>query len=219
MPVTEAHQVSPSWPEVTTGVVKLPALAGQDFASHLAVVHASEVPAGFTKEELDQLNQHRRSPTASFYLGRLALKQAQVSAGHLFTPCIQLPKPGVSLSHAGEWAACLVSEDTAKLVGIDLEPWRDLPRESAQFFTTTAELNLVANSFEADKALLTLWSVKEALYKASKHPSEDFLHYQLTRFCPFTLSGEACQLPTASRFAFQWRPYRQVCLAVATHLA
>lgn len=95
-------------------------------------------------------------------VGRAALK-ALLGPG-ADTAGLAFPHPRLSLTHAGGRAFAVTTEGPAAGVGVDYEPrrsWVD-PR-TARFFLGPAER---AAATTAD-ALLRLWTVKEALFKAT----------------------------------------------------
>lgn len=70
-----------------------------------------------------------------------------------------------SLSHAGDWAVCAVSD---VLVGVDLERERRLPpRLAAKFAPEEREMLAALSEREAQRAIFRLWTCKEAYTKCT----------------------------------------------------
>lgn len=96
-------------------------------------------------------------------LGRAALKQL-LGAG-ADTSGLRFPHPRLSLTHAGGRAfAVHIAAAGVVGTGIDYEPWNaaaDL--RTARFFLRTSEQVAVRDA----ATLLRVWTVKEALYKAT----------------------------------------------------
>jgi hypothetical protein len=94
-------------------------------------------------------------------LGRAALKSL-VPAGH-DTSQLSFPHPAMSLTHAGGLAVATCTDVRVGGLGVDFEPWRNRPdQRMARFFLRPSERSAVV----APRALLRLWTIKEALYKA-----------------------------------------------------
>lgn len=70
---------------------------------------------------------------------------------------VAFPHPTVSLTHAGGLAVAVCTEGTAG-VGVDHEPWRAVDPRMLRFFLTPDD---------APGDPLRLWTVKEALFKAT----------------------------------------------------
>lgn len=105
-----------------------------------------------------------------YLLGRAALRQALAAAGLApDTGAIAMPHPRLSLSHGGGIAVAGWSDVDALGVGIDWEAARRVDPAVARFFLTDRERALVDGDADAP---LRLWTVKEALYKATPHNAE-----------------------------------------------
>lgn len=77
----------------------------------------------------------------------------------------------VSVSHSRELAAIALSREPGIIVGVDVEEWRDqLPRVAPRVLDA-AELEHYGKS---DAGLIAVWTLKEALFKASLRPGTDF---------------------------------------------
>jgi 4'-phosphopantetheinyl transferase EntD len=74
------------------------------------------------------------------------------------------PCPGISLTHNGR-ISIAAGISTAQGIGIDFESWRQIEPAMMRWFLTETEQNqlLVPSNFTR----LRLWSVKQALFKAS----------------------------------------------------
>jgi 4'-phosphopantetheinyl transferase EntD len=89
------------------------------------------------------------------------------------TSALEFPAAGMSLTHSRGMAvaiACLGS--TGQGLGVDLEAERPMRQEAARFFLSGEEcaelaaLGPAPGSAGGEEALLRLWTVKEALFKA-----------------------------------------------------
>ena len=79
----------------------------------------------------------------------------------------------ISISHSGKVAAIILSDELLAL-GIDVE--QNKPRhftELAQEFCTEEELNALAKNSSYQEGFYKLWTIKEALAKASQTPLVD----------------------------------------------
>lgn len=111
-------------------------------------------------------------------LGRAALKQL-LGAG-ADTSGLRFPHPRLSLTHAGGRAfAVHIAAAGVVGTGIDYEPWRRPPDpRTARFFLRPGERATALDATGTD--LLRLWTVKEALYKATPDNAEVvLLDYEL----------------------------------------
>jgi 4'-phosphopantetheinyl transferase EntD len=101
-----------------------------------------------------------------YLLGRAALKQLLADSGGDATGSeVAMPHPCLSLTHGGgiAIAARSCAEPTVG-VGVDWEPARAVDPAAARFFLTERESGAIdARSDD----LLRLWTVKEALFKAT----------------------------------------------------
>ncbi len=93
-------------------------------------------------------------------LGRAALKRV---LGGGDTSHLRFPSRSLSLSHAGGLAVVVQVDGGQAGVGVDYEPWRVVDPRTARFFLGPHERERARG--EAD--LLRLWTVKEALWKAT----------------------------------------------------
>lgn len=127
-----------------------------------------------------------------------------------------LRQPGsVSISHADGWTAVALTSDDRIGVGIDLTIVH--PRNSAlrRLWLTPREQHLVEQSDDRELSLAALWSIKEALFKATARSQ---------RFIPreWETTVEACALrcfqagvfvPADIRL-FRFSPNAVACLAI-----
>lgn len=130
----------------------------------LAAATAPLPPEALTPGELARLEaMPTEARRRDWLLGRAALK-ALLGAG-ADTSVLAFPDRRLSLAHAGGRAfAALAGGDTVVGTGIDFEPSRAAvdPR-TARFFLSPAERAAVGTAGD----LLRLWTVKEALFKAT----------------------------------------------------
>ncbi len=89
-------------------------------------------------------------------LGRAALKGVLDGAD---TAGMTFPHPELSLTHAGRIAVAVAAEGEQVGVGVDFEPDRQTDPRMARFFLHEHE--------RVDHDLLRLWTVKEAMLKAT----------------------------------------------------
>jgi 4'-phosphopantetheinyl transferase EntD len=107
-----------------------------------------------------QLDGKRRE---DYLLGRAALRRALGPSCD--TSAIAMPHRRLSLTHGGGIAVAAASaSDDAIGVGIDWEPRRAMNPAAVRFFLSEREEAAIAG---APDAALRLWTVKEALYKAT----------------------------------------------------
>jgi 4'-phosphopantetheinyl transferase EntD len=98
-----------------------------------------------------------------YLLGRAALRRA-LGPGR-DTSAIAMPHRRLSLTHGGGIAvAAMSASDHALGVGIDWEAQRTMNPAAARFFLTDREAAATAGE---EATLLRLWTVKEALFKAT----------------------------------------------------
>jgi phosphopantetheinyl transferase len=71
----------------------------------------------------------------------------------------------LSLSHSDGWAAAAAHPHAR--VGIDVEPAHELPERFARYFLSPDEVNVVGGWADRPTALLSAWTVKEAVSKAT----------------------------------------------------
>jgi 4'-phosphopantetheinyl transferase EntD len=136
----------------------------------LAVVHASEADAA----DANDLRDGRDAPEVSLRArdrrrGRAALARVLAQLGRAErADAVCFPHPELSLSHSGDWAIA-AGCDAAGGLGIDLEFARPMDPRAARFFLVGHELHYV-DALPRDRQgaeLLRLWTVKEAVFKAS----------------------------------------------------
>jgi 4'-phosphopantetheinyl transferase EntD len=151
----------------------------------LAFVTDQDPPPELTPREqalCDALQSDLRRET--WLSGRGALKRVLSRLGeNPDTASLAFPHPRCSLSHSGRAAVAVGLETGARAqgIGIDLELDRTPPEQSARFFLGPAELGWLDGvpAHERDHALLRLWTVKEAVFKADPSNAESRL---LTRY-------------------------------------
>jgi 4'-phosphopantetheinyl transferase EntD len=159
--------------------------------ANVSVAREGAGAAELTSGEMDQVAQLAGGPRRDSWLrGRKALKSLLARLGEPpDTAGIRFPNPRFSLSHSGDFAvavAVAVAEKAAPSahglagIGVDLEVGRVPARRGATFFLTEAECLHVdqLGPAEQPEALLRLWTVKEALYKANpENQTTWFTHY------------------------------------------
>jgi len=126
----------------------------------------SDVPApieSLTPGELAESRKLRSGPARLDWLrGRAALK-AVLAPGY-DTSRLQFPNQAISLTHAGGLAVAVRTDDDCEGIGIDFEPWgTEVDPRGARLFLGPSER---AGKLPPD-GLLQLWTIKEALYKAT----------------------------------------------------
>ena len=110
-------------------------------------------------------------------LGRAALKSL---LGIHDTSTLVFPNPSVSLTHSAGVAVAARCDGPQAGLGVDLEGWQTIDPRTARLFLHPHE--------EGD--LLRLWTVKEALFKATPMNGEAvFLDYEVDD--PHALAGTA----------------------------
>ncbi len=143
--------------------------AEQDIAEMLGIraqLVISDVPApsgSLTPGELAQSRRIRSEAARLDWLrGRAALK-AVLAPGY-DTSTIRFPNRMASLSHAGGLAVAVRTDDACEGIGIDFELWAsEVGPKGAHLFLRPSE----QGGELAPERLLGLWTVKEALYKAT----------------------------------------------------
>jgi hypothetical protein len=139
-----------------------------------AQLAVSEVPApigSLTPGELAQSRKVASGPARLDWLrGRSALK-ALLGPGY-DTSRLRFPNRAISLTHAGELALAVHTDDDYEGIGIDFEPWGpEVGPRAAHLFLSQAELVGPL----PPGGLLALWTIKEALYKATPGNKDDLL--------------------------------------------
>lgn len=112
---------------------------------------------------------------AQYLRGRAALKACLRQLGvDSDTTLLQMPHRQVSLTHAAGAAVAAYTRAARVIgVGVDFEPHGPIAGRLARFFLTERELATRIAEPEHGDQLLRLWTVKEALYKAT-HDNEHF---------------------------------------------
>lgn len=88
-------------------------------------------------------------------------------------PCLAGDERQVSLSHSGEMAAVLLSDD--RPAGIDIERITPRLERVADRFLSDREMAGIPGDNRTE-SLCALWTAKEALYKVSGDPATDLRH-------------------------------------------
>ncbi len=106
-----------------------------------------------------------------FLRGRAAQKTALAALGlDTDTSLVRMPHRSHSLTHAGDIAvSAYTSAERVLGIGVDFEPDAKVSADRARFFLTQRELETWPDVLQPHHApdLLRLWTVKEALYKAT----------------------------------------------------
>jgi hypothetical protein len=131
-----------------------------------AQLAVSDMPApieSLTPGELAESRKLAPGPARLAWLrGRAALKDL-LGPGY-DTSRLSFPNRAISLTHAGELAVAVRADDDYEGIGIDFEPWGpEVGPRAAHLFLGPAEL--VGRL--PPGGLLQLWTIKEALYKAT----------------------------------------------------
>ncbi len=140
------------WPEVA-----------DELSGRLGVV--VRLAPATTLASLDELTAGERAQLpvglrrADWLLGRAALKRL---LGGADTSGVRFPHQGLSLTHAGGLAVGAQVDGDPGGVGVDYEPGRAADPRTARFFLRARERERTS-----DDDLLRLWTVKEALWKAT----------------------------------------------------
>ncbi|MEO7836505.1 MAG: 4'-phosphopantetheinyl transferase superfamily protein [Acidimicrobiales bacterium] len=129
----------------------------------VASVSEPVAPVSLTAGEQDQWSALAPGPRRhDWLLGRAALKA--LLPRDTDTSALAFPHPRLSLTHAGGWGFAVEAGGDVAGVGIDYEAWgRPADPGTARFFLRPAEQAQVSGA----ESLLRLWTVKEALYKAT----------------------------------------------------
>lgn len=141
-------------------------------------VGAAELSAG-------EVRRYRRLGAAArqstWLKGRMALKTLLRRRGeNEDTTALRFPNPRFSLTHCRSFAVAVETRRDLFGIGVDLELDRVVPPAAARFFLTEPECRAidVLPAAEQPAALLRLWTVKEALYKADPDNAHAwFTHY------------------------------------------
>jgi phosphopantetheinyl transferase len=201
--------------------VAIEALVSRALGVEMAVVVAQapardgELTRGERARVAGFATQARRE---EWLLGRAALKSALRAIGEADdTAAIELPHPRVSLTHSGGVAIAAAAKDPATGgIGVDLEVGRSPRLAGARFFLGAEEESWVRALPEVRHAhaLLRLWTIKEAAFKADrKNASATLRDYRVVS--PGDSRGEAERGST--RFAYVDTSWGNGSLAVAVH--
>jgi 4'-phosphopantetheinyl transferase EntD len=149
-------------------------------------------------------------------LGRAALKGALRAIGETpDTAGIELPHRRLSLTHSGGVAIATATRDArAGRIGVDLEVDRAPRMAMARFFLQPSEQAWLCALPEGERAraLLRLWTIKEAVFKADRdNASATLRDYRLDS--PGESPGEAVR--GEARFAYVDTTWERGSLAVA----
>ncbi len=145
--------------------------ADVELAVATAPVTVEELTPGELARLPDGLRRH------DWLLGRAALKAV---LGIADTSVVAFPNRSVSLTHSGGVAVAARCDGPQAGLGVDLEGWQTIDPRTARLYLHAHE--------QGD--LLRLWTVKEALFKAT--PDNDaavFLDYEVDD--PHALTGRA----------------------------
>lgn len=106
---------------------------------------------------------------AEFLRGRAALKGCLGALGlNTDTSILKMPHRNLSLTHAANVAvAAYTAANQVIGVGVDYEPHGPIAGRLARFFLTERELQGRIDEPQHGDALLRVWTVKEALFKAT----------------------------------------------------
>ena len=145
--------------------------ADVDLAVATAPVAVEELTTGELARLPDGLRRH------DWLLGRAALKAV---LGIADTSVVAFPNRSVSLTHSGGVAVAACCDGPHAGLGVDLEGWQAIDPRTARLYLHAHE--------QGD--LLRLWTVKEALFKATPgNDSAVFLDYEVHD--PQALAGTA----------------------------
>ena len=147
--------------------------------------------AALTPSERAVLRGLRTGPRRrDWLLGRAALRLLPAVED---TAAIAFPDARLSLTHGGGVAVAARCDGTVEGVGVDFEPWTSLAdRRTARFFLREPELGWMEGLSEEDaaRARVRLWTIKEALFKAtSENDDRSLFDYEL--FEPWAETGVA----------------------------
>ncbi len=110
-----------------------------------------------------------RAVRLSVAVNRTAALSPLLAAGEELSE-LCFPHEALSLTHAGHIAVAARAEQVAG-VGVDYEPWREVNLRTSRFFLRPVEQAAVSDS----RDLLRLWTLKEALFKATPANAECWL--------------------------------------------
>jgi 4'-phosphopantetheinyl transferase superfamily protein len=153
------------------------------------VLRAATSPAALEElsaGELRQLPETGGLRRRDWLLGRAAFKQL-VEGGD--TSGVRFPHKCFSLTHAAGLAVAVRTDGDQAGLGVDLEGWQEPDPRVTRFFLGARELERHGAAGSASD-LLRLWTVKEALFKATPDNAKvTFLDYEVVE--PAALVGQA----------------------------
>lgn len=154
------------WPDLASAEVAVSAALGVRVRLRLATAPAeTAVLSAGEVAIVERLASGRRR--RDWLLGRAALKALLEGAD---TSRVCFPSPSLSLTHAGGMAVAAQCTVGPAGLGVDFEGWRTTDPRTARFFLVDSENPHGPNPPTAAPAgleLLRLWTVKEALFKAT----------------------------------------------------
>lgn len=127
------------------------------------VVSAADEPLSqelLTPGERVRASSLRRGRVLDDWLrGRAALR----ALGAADTAELEFPHPTLSVTHAGSRAFAVAAKSGVAGIGVDFEPWKpSVSPRMAAFFLCAGEQQAAVDAI----AMIRLWTVKEALFKA-----------------------------------------------------
>lgn len=133
---------------------------------------------------------------AEFLRGRAALKACLSQLGlSSDTTALHMPHRNLSLTHAATVAvAAYTAGARVQGVGVDFEPHGPIAGRLARFFLTDRELPSHIDQPQHGDQLLRLWTVKEALFKAT-HENQQFTVHDYECHDVWRWQGSASLLP------------------------
>ena len=130
-------------------------------------------PLALSKLTINERKQYDSFTTQSrkidWLKGRNALKKLlQKRGGSLDTEQLSFPNSSYSLTHSSGSAIAVAISDVCG-VGVDFEAWHKVKPKMAEWFLDSAEQRWLSSlcSKEFDREFVRLWTVKEALFKAT----------------------------------------------------
>lgn len=195
-----------------------------DVEGAAVTLYAAAAPARFDalapaeREVAQRLGGHAR---AEFLRGRAALKACLGALGlNTDTSVLHMPHRNLSLTHAADVAvAAYTAAGHVEGVGVDYEPHGPVAGRLARFFLTDRELTSHIDEQQHGDHLLRLWTVKEALFKAT-HDNDQLTVRDYECHEVWNWQGSASLLPRAGlRFRYvtvaAMGGYLSVAVAVA----
>ncbi|QBY02950.1 4'-phosphopantetheinyl transferase superfamily protein [Thalassotalea sp. HSM 43] len=142
--------------------------------------------------EIAQLQQKSTAAARhQWCVSRRALKQVMTKMSGIHNPdtsSLVFPNSIFSLSHSSKMSVACCALD-AKGVGIDFEPWHSVSQNSWRWFLTANEVKQMQSLCipKQWRQSIRLWSIKEALYKATPSRYQTaFIDYLLRPACNHT---------------------------------